>query len=69
LFHSNITELYIDTDKKSYNELGFQRFGFLGLFPAVLSAAARAAAARVSRLDRFSQIIFLNQSNRRSMVQ
>ena len=40
--------MFIDTEKKSYNELGFQRFGFLGLFPAVLSAAARAAASRVS---------------------
>lgn len=43
-----IAELFIDTEKKSYNDLGFQRFGFLGLFPAVLSAAARAAASRVS---------------------
>jgi len=42
-----ISELYIDTDKKAYNALGFQRFGFLGLFPAVLSSAARAAVARV----------------------
>ena len=48
-FHTYvISELYIDTDKKAYNALGFQRFGFLGLFPAVLSYAARAAAGRVS---------------------
>lgn len=42
--------MYIDTDKKSYNALGFKRFGFLGLFPAVLSAAARAAASRAKFL-------------------
>lgn len=39
-------ELYIDTDKKSYNALGFKRFGFFGLFPAVLSSLARAAQSR-----------------------
>jgi len=39
-------DLYLDNDKKSYNALGFKRFGFFGLFPAVLSKAARAAQAR-----------------------
>jgi len=43
-------ELYIDKDKKSYNDLGFKRFGFLGLFPAVLSSAARAAQSRMKAL-------------------
>jgi len=28
-------DLYIDSDKKAYNALGFKRFGFFGLFPAV----------------------------------
>jgi len=43
-------ELFIDTDKKSYNALGFKRFGFLGLFPAVLSSLARAAQGRAKGL-------------------
>ena len=43
-------ELYVDTDMKSYNALGFKRFGFLGLFPAVLSSAARAAYSRAKAL-------------------
>ena len=43
-------DLYIDTDKKSYNALGFKRFGFFGLFPAVLSAAARAAQSKAKLL-------------------
>jgi len=43
-------ELYIDTDKKSYKDLGFKRFGFLGLLPAVLSSAARAAISRAQAL-------------------
>jgi len=34
-------DLYIDSDKKAYNALGFKRFGFFGLFPAVLSSLAR----------------------------
>ena len=45
-----LLDLYIDTDKKSYNALGFKRFGFFGLFPAVLSAAARAAQAKAKLL-------------------
>ena len=43
-------DLYIDTEKKSYNALGFKRFGFFGLFPAILSAAARAAQSRTKLL-------------------
>jgi len=43
-------DLYIDTEKKSYNSLGFKRFGFLGLFPAILSSAARAAQSRSKSL-------------------
>ena len=45
-----ILDLYLDNDKKSYNALGFKRFGFFGLFPAVLSKAARAAQARTKLL-------------------
>lgn len=45
--HSFSIELYIDKDKKSYNDLGFKRFGFMGLFPAILSSAARAAQSRM----------------------
>jgi len=43
-------ELYIDTEKKSYNALGFKRFGFFGLIPAVLSAASRLAQSRAKSL-------------------
>lgn len=43
-------DLYIDNNKKSYNDLGFKRFGFLGLFPAVLSSAARAMQTRAKAL-------------------
>ena len=43
-------ELYIDTKKESYNALGFERFGFFGLFPAVLSSLSRAAQARAKAL-------------------
>ena len=43
-------DLYIDEKKQSYNELGFKRFGFLGLFPAVLSRLSRAAQSRAKSL-------------------
>lgn len=43
-------ELFIDSKKKSYNDLGFTRFGFLGLFSAVLSSAARIAQSRAKAL-------------------
>lgn len=43
-------DLFIDEQKKSYNELGFKRFGFLGLFPAILSSLSRAAQARAKNL-------------------
>jgi prostamide/prostaglandin F2alpha synthase len=43
-------ELYIDVNKKSYSNLGFKRFGLMGLFPAVLSSAARFAANRAKQL-------------------
>ena len=43
-------DLYIDMEKKSYQDLGFNRFGFLGLFSAVLSSAARAAQSRAKAL-------------------
>ena len=45
-----LVDLYIDEKKQSYNELGFKRFGFLGLFPAVLSRISRAAQARAKSL-------------------
>ena len=47
---SFLIDLYIDEKKQSYNELGFKRFGFLGLFPAVLSRISRAAQARAKSL-------------------
>lgn len=43
-------DLYIDSDKKAYNALGFKRFGFFGLFPAVFSSLARAAQSRAKAL-------------------
>ncbi len=43
-------ELYIDHKKSSYNSLGFERFGFLGLFPAALSSLARTYQARAKKL-------------------
>jgi len=43
-------DLFIDEKKQSYNELGFKRFGFFGLFPAVLSRLSRAAQARAKSL-------------------
>lgn len=43
-------ELYIDEKKTSYNELGFKRFGFFGLFPAILSKLSRAAQTRAKAL-------------------
>jgi len=43
-------DLYINEKKQSYNELGFKRFGFLGLFPAVLSRLSRAAQSRAKSL-------------------
>ncbi len=43
-------ELYIDSKKQSYNDLGFERFGFLGLFPAILSSLSRAAQGRAKAL-------------------
>ena len=42
--------MFIDEKKQSYNELGFKRFGFFGLFPAVLSRLSRAAQARAKSL-------------------
>lgn len=45
-----LADLFIDEKKQSYNELGFKRFGFFGLFPAVLSRLSRAAQARAKSL-------------------
>ena len=45
-----ISEVYIDEGKKSYAALNFKRITFLQLFPAILSAAARAARSRAKTL-------------------
>lgn len=45
-----ISELYIDTKKESYNALGFKRFGWLGLLPAMISSISRAAQGRAKAL-------------------
>ena len=37
----------VDVSKESYQSMGFKRFGWLGLIPAVLGSAARAMQARV----------------------
>ena len=42
--------MYIDEGKKSYAALNFKRISFLQLFPALLSAAARAARSRAKAL-------------------
>ena len=43
-------DVYIDEGKKTYAALDFQTMSFLQLFPAILSAAARAAQARAKAL-------------------
>jgi len=43
-------EVYVDDGKKSYQSLDFKTMTFLQLFPAVLSAAARAAQASAKAL-------------------
>jgi len=43
-------DLFIDMDKASYKDMGFQRFGFMGLIPAVFGGAARAMQARAKAL-------------------
>ena len=43
-------DVYVDEGKKSYAALNFKRMNFLQMFPAVLSAAARAAASRAKSL-------------------
>ena len=43
-------EVYIDEGKKSYAALNFKRISFFQLFPAIFSAAARAARSRAKAL-------------------
>ena len=43
-------EVYVDDGKKSYSSLDFKTMTFLQLFPAILSAAARAAQASAKAL-------------------
>ena len=43
-------DVYIDEGKKTYAALDFQTMSFLQLFPAILSAAARAAQGRAKAL-------------------
>ena len=42
--------LYVDSNKSSFSALGFQKFGFGGLFTAVMSRLSKKAAARAKRL-------------------
>ncbi len=42
--------MFVDVDKAAYKGLGFARISMLGLIPAVLSSAARAAQAKAKEL-------------------
>ncbi|XP_070207988.1 prostamide/prostaglandin F synthase-like [Littorina saxatilis] len=39
-------ELYVDTKKETYKLLGFKRFNFLSIFPAIFSKVSRAAYSK-----------------------
>ena len=54
-----VAELFIDMDKSSFNNLGFTRFGFFGLFPAVFSSAARAFQSRVRKINKENELLNL----------
>lgn len=42
------SELYIDTDKKSFKDLKFKKLGFLNMVPALIAKVARDAVRKVT---------------------
>ena len=51
IFHSHLAELFVDNDKQSYKEMGFQRFSFLSLFSLFRSKKWTDAGAMVSNIS------------------